>query len=384
MPDPMNKNRRSSRPDRVVIITQDFFPDIGGITTWVHEFARHLQGAGCEVTVVTRSFDGCDGGESVDYPVIRLDHRRWKKQKYTRIKAAIQPMIDEQTVFLCANWKMAVPCLALSFTKKIKYFVAVHGLDALEARFKNRLLQRWTLWRASAVLPVSRYTASLIDMPRLHRSGRIHVLPNGVDFSHFVPKERNEAVERQSGINAGVRILNIGRLIPRKGFDMTIRAMTLVKDKTAHFYIGGTGPYEKTLRDLVSELGLEDRVTFLGFVADDDLIDIYNSADIFCMPSRALPLQVEGFGLTYLEAAACGVPSIGGKNSGAEDAIVHESTGLLVDAELPEAIAAAIDRLASDAELLRNLGQNALERVRASFGWQHATERLLGILRDSV
>ena len=367
----------------MVIITQDFFPDIGGITTWVHEFARHLLSAGCEVTVVTKSFDGYDGSEPAPYPVVRLDHREWKKHKYGRIRKAIAPLVRGDTVFLCANWKMALPCLLLSYTTRIRYFVAVHGLDALEARFKNRLLQQLTLWRANAVLPVSRYTASLIRMPRLHKSGRVHVLPNGVDLETFEPRERKAAIESKYNLQPGVRILNIGRLIPRKGFDMTIRAMALVQDRSVHFYIGGTGPYEGTLRNLVAELGLEKRVTFLGFVADEDLVDVYNASDIFCMPSRALPLNVEGFGLTYLEAAACGVPSIGGRNSGAEDAIVHEATGLLVDAESPEAIAEAIDRLSSDEELRRKLGENALKRVRESFGWQHATERLLGVLRDA-
>lgn len=368
-------------PDRVVIITQDFFPDVGGITTWVHEFARHLSGAGCEVLVVTKSFDGFNGGETVSYPVLRLDHRGWKKHKYARIRKAIAPLNAGDTVFLCANWKMAVPCLSLSFTTSIRYFVVVHGLDALEARFKNRLLQKLALWRAEAVLPVSRYTASLIEMPRLHRSGRMQVVPNGVDCSVFVPQERNTKIEQKYGLGDGPRILNIGRLIPRKGFDMTIRAMALVRDKSACFYIGGTGPYENELRRIVAELALEDRVTFLGFVPDDDLVDLYNACDVFCMPSRALPLNVEGFGLTYLEAAACGVPSIGGKNSGAEDAIVDGETGLLVDAESPEAIADALNWLAADRDFRNQLGEQALKRVRESFGWHHATQRLLGIIR---
>jgi len=374
---------KPDRPQRVVIITQDFYPDIGGITTWVHEFARHLREAGCDVLVITKSFDGFKGHEEVEYPVHRLDHHRWKKKKYSRIKQAIAPLVDDDTVFLCANWKMAIPCLMLSYSSRIRYLVAVHGLDAFEARFKNRLLQKLTLWRAWAVLPVSRYTAGLLEMPRLQRSGRIQVLPNGVDSTVFVPQARSSHIATKYGFEEGPRILNIGRLIPRKGFDMTIRAMALLKNQSACFYIGGTGPYKETLQALVKELKLESRVKFLGFVEESDLVAVYNQADVFCMPSRALPLQVEGFGITYLEAAACGVPSVGGRMSGAEDAIVHEETGLLVEAESPQSIAGALDRLLDDESFRRHLGERALERVRSEFSWGQQTERLLQIMDAS-
>jgi phosphatidylinositol alpha-1,6-mannosyltransferase len=278
---------------------------------------------------------------------------------------------------------MAVPCLYLSLLHRIPYFVAIHGLDALEGRFKNRLLQRFTLWRASGVLPVSHYTKDLLEMPKLKRTGRVQVLANGVDTDRFRKRPRNAAIETKYGIGPGIRILNIGRLIERKGFDMTIRALALIDDPAVNFYIGGTGPYEAALRALAINVGVADRVHFLGFVDETDLIDVYNSADIFCMPSRELPYQVEGFGITYLEAAACGVPSIGGLRSGAQDAIVDGKTGLLVDPESPESIAGAIRRLTTDKSLREILGAAALERVRQELTWKAAVDRLLGIIQQA-
>lgn len=372
-----------SAATRFVFLTQDFFPDIGGITTWVYELARHLRAAGHPVLVVTKSFDGFDGRELTDLPTLRLNHVRWKQKKYARLKEAIGPLNDGSTVFLCANWKMAVPCMYLSSYRRLPYFVAVHGLDALEGRRKNRLLQQYTLWRASGVLPVSRYTAGLLTMPRLKRSGRVHVLANGVDTGRFQRRSRKAAVESKYGLCGDIRLLNIGRLIERKGFDTTIRALPLLSDLDIHFFIGGKGPYESVLRRLADETGVAQRVHFLGFVDDSDLVDVYNAADIFCMPSRELAYQVEGFGITYLEAAACGVPSIGGRQSGAEDAIVDGETGVLVDPESPDDTAHAIRRLALDQRLRYQLGEAALARVQRQFTWRVTVDRLLEIIRAS-
>ena len=368
---------------RFVVLTQDYFPDIGGITTWVYEFARHLQQKGFEVLIVTKAFDGFDGRESCGLPVLRLDHHRWKQKKYGRLKAAVASLNDGRTIFLCANWKMAVPCMFLSIYTRIPYFVAVYGLDALENRLKNRLLQKYTLWRAAGVLPISRYTRDLLDTPVLKRTGRVHIVATGVDTARFTPRPRNPEIEKKYGMTSGVRILNVGRLIERKGFDTTIRAMARLTAREAHFYIGGQGPYEAALKTLAEQMGVSDRVHFLGFVADADLVDVYNAADIFCMPSRELPNQVEGYGITYLEAAACGVPSIGGKNSGAEDAIVDGETGFLVEADSAGAIARALDRLISDDELRKEMGTQALNRVRRELTWAAAVDRLLAVIAGS-
>ena len=371
-------------PDtRFVIITQDYHPDIGGITTWVYEFGRHLRQGGHEVLVVTKSFDGFSGEEPSDLPTVRLDHNGWRHKKYSRIRSAIRPMNDGRTVFLCANWKMAVPCMILSLFSRIPYFVAVFGLDALEGRFKNRLLQSYTMWRASGIMPISRYTKNLLAMPRLKRSGRVHIVPTGVDTTRFEQRPRKAAIERKYGLQTGVRILNVGRLIERKGFDTTIRAMTLVNDKKTHFYIGGKGPYESELRTLARQSGVADRVHFLGFIEEVDLVDLYNAVDVFCMPSRELPYQVEGYGITYLEAAACGVPSIGGLNSGAEDAIIANETGLLVDANSPEAVADALQKLISDESLRKKLGEQARLRVQRELTWTAAIAQFLQIVKKS-
>ena len=114
---------------KFVIITQDYFPDIGGITTWCYEVGSQLQRRNYDVLVVTKSFDGYDGREEQDIPTVRLDHKRWRNKKYGLIYKTIRPLVNKDTVFICANWKMAVPCFKASLFRNIHYFTTVHGMD---------------------------------------------------------------------------------------------------------------------------------------------------------------------------------------------------------------------------------------------------------------
>jgi len=124
------------------------------------------------------------------------------------------------------------------------------------------------------------------------------------------------------------------------------------------------------LENMVVELKLENHVRFLGFVADEDLIEWYNAADIFIMPSRlgtGSQRGVEGFGIVYLEANACKTPVIGGRSGGVPDAVEHGSSGLLVDPEDPGDIAAAIAKLLADPPYAQRLAAQGRARVLTQF-----------------
>lgn len=371
---------KAGRIRRVVIITQDFFPDIGGITTWCAELAKNILKSGIDVRVIAKTPESAKSADDYEYEVIRLDSRRWKNRKYRLIGREIARFDPAENIFLCANWKMALPCMFRSFSKKIRYFTAVHGMDALEGRRLNRLLQKNALRRASGVIPVSRYTAGLLDVLNLDRYTQVEVINNGVDTERFTPGPKSPEIADKYSMGAGFNIISLGRLVRRKGFDMTIRALRHMKNKDVRYIIAGKGPYEKELHFLAGQLGMLDKVHFAGFVADKDLVDFYRSGDIFCMPSRMRPLDVEGFGITYLEAAACGTPSIGGLGSGAEDAIVDGETGLLVDPDSPQEIAKALDKLYENRLLLQRKGENAAKRAHRDFRWQTISDRLMNFM----
>ena len=370
---------------KIIILTQHYFPDIGGITTWCHEIAKQFVKAGEDIVLITKSYDGFSGQEGVvnmenDIPVIRLNHQNWINKRNKKIYSAIKQYISDDSIFLCANWKMAFPCYLHNIFGKCSYYTAVHGLDAMESRKINRLLQVKTFKKSSGIIAVSNYTAGLLNDINLKTN--IKVINNGVDINKFSQEARKPEIEKKYGFRDGTRVLSLGRLIPRKGFDTTIKALALLMNKNIHYYIAGKGPYEKRLRALADEYKVSDRVHFLGFIPDEEIVSLYNCADIFSMPCRQLPGDVEGFGITYIEAAACGVPSIAGRNSGAEDAVLQEKTGLLVNPDNVEDTAKALEALINDEAKRHEMGRNARQRVVKELAWDKVALDILNYIKS--
>lgn len=355
---------------RIIIVSSDYFPDIGGITTWTHNFALGFMKLGLEVIVMTKSYDSYSGKVGKveienGIKVIRLDHERWINNKYGKVSKAIKSYIDGETVFLCSHWKMGFACYLRSLTKKVRYFTAVHGLDALESRKKNRILQKRALKNSSGIIAVSKYTSGLLEPLKLKTP--VKILSGGFDPDRFKRRMSEDDVKEKYSLNDGFKLLSLGRLVVRKGFDMTIRALKELNNPDIHYYIAGKGPFESRLRELVLETGLDNNVHFLGFIPDNDVADLYSAADLFSMPCRELPGDIEGFGLTFIEAGYCGTPSIAGKNSGAEDAVVHNKTGFLVDPDSIQDIASTIDSFIDNPELRRQMGEKARSFATENF-----------------
>ncbi len=373
--------------NKIIILTQDYYPNVGGITTWCYEIARNLESRGINVLIITKAFDGCNyvnefTKDEKGLNILRLPHERWKNARNERVYKAIKPLIDPGTLFLCANWKMAVPCMLASLRTEIDYITTVHGMDALEYRTVNKYLQKSALKRSRGVIAVSTFTADLLNKLKIRDMPEIAVINNGVDLKRFRIMDRDRAIEEKYGLHDGIRVISLGRLVPRKGFDTTIMAMNKLRDKNIHLYLAGSGPYEERLRELTGELGLGDKVHFLGFIPDEDIASLYNCCDIYSMPSRQLPGDVEGFGITYIEAAACGLPSVAGSESGAVDAVVHDETGLLVEPDSVPDVTNAILRLAENGEERRRMGMNAEARVRELFNWNFVTDKMMDFINS--
>jgi phosphatidyl-myo-inositol dimannoside synthase len=164
-------------------------------------------------------------------------------------------------------------------------------------------------------------------------------------------------------------VLTVGRLVERKGHDTMLRALPRVIRQVPNvvYLIVGSGPYESRLRSLARELELEDNVVFCGHVPDDELVAYYHACDVFAMISRELPGDTEGFGIVFMEAAACAKPTVGGRSGGVPDAIVDGETGFLVAPTAPEQVADAIVRIGRDRSLARRLGEMGRVRVYDSF-----------------
>lgn len=254
----------------------------------------------------------------------------------------------------------------------------------LSAPAENDLPLR-VLASAARVVAVSHFTARLVERAGVP-ADRIEVVYPGCDVDRLVPQPADpELRKRLLGSRAGNRVLlSLGNLVGRKGHDMVIRALSQVRQTVPDvtYLIVGDGPYRAELERLAEALEVRDHVVFAGRADDAELPSIYALADVFVMPSRERREEndVEGFGLVYLEAGACGKPVIGGRSGGVPEAILEGVTGLLVDPQDPEDIARAITRILTEPGLSTALGTAGAARVRSEFTWAQAAERMQGVL----
>ncbi|MDA5193583.1 glycosyltransferase family 4 protein [Alphaproteobacteria bacterium LMG 31809] len=199
-----------------------------------------------------------------------------------------------------------------------------------------------------------------VDKPR--------VLRNGVDLGMFQPLDR-EAIRARLGIT-GTTLLSVGYLIPRKGNEITVGALPDLPDVT--LLLAGTGEDEGMLRKLAADLGVADRVRFLGAVAHHDLADYYNAADILVLASSR-----EGMANVLLEAIACGTPIVGSPIPGMDEVVDPPESGVIMTSRTPKACAEAV------AKLLANMPDRAATRAYAeSLSWDATTKGQLDLFRD--
>jgi phosphatidylinositol alpha-1,6-mannosyltransferase len=260
----------------------------------------------------------------------------------------------------------------------IPYVIHFFGNDLLRLHRRmrpsavSRVRPRSPLDSASLVIGCSRYTSNAaIELLGIEPTRVVTTYP-GLDphlLGRDVPLPMRAPGEP-------LRLVSVGRLAPRKGFDTVIRAMALLKSDAEPVDVvytlvgkGDQGP----LRQLAEELGVANRVHFAGFLPARAEIDAaVMSAHLLVMPSRVSGkgTDVEGFGMVYIEAAALKRPAVAGGSGGAPEAVVDGQTGLVVhDPESARAVADAIRRFASDNRLLQRCAQQAWERANGDFRW---------------
>jgi phosphatidylinositol alpha-1,6-mannosyltransferase len=177
-------------------------------------------------------------------------------------------------------------------------------------------------------------------------------------------------MRRELGIGAGDPVLlTVGRLDCRKGHDMVVAALPLLLKEfpALRYVIVGEGPEREKLAELAREKGVAERVLFAGFQPDERLAAYYRACDVFIMHNRALENDVEGFGLVFLEANACGKPVVGGRSGGAVEAVVHGVTGFLVEPNDAQGLVQTLRKLLGDSALRREMGMAGRRRAAEEF-----------------
>ena len=271
----------------------------------------------------------------------------------------------------------------------LPFVLFAHGNEIMSVAREDWPKPRNALRQANRVLAVSRYTASLVEQIGVS-SERIEIVHPGCDADRFrpLPCRRDLKEKLLGGRSGGPLLLTVANLVARKGHDMVIRALPLLQQSVPGitYLIVGDGPNRQELERLVADTGVRECVVFAGEARGADLPDIYALGDVFVMPNREQKdaCDVEGFGLVFLEASACGKPVVGGRSGGVIDAVVDGRTGLLVDPTSVEAVGAAIEKLLINHELARVLGEQGRSRVVSDFSWPAVASRVQGILEAVV
>jgi phosphatidylinositol alpha-1,6-mannosyltransferase len=268
----------------------------------------------------------------------------------------------------------------------IPYFVAAHGTEVFEdfTTVRNsvrtvlaRRLKRRVFHDAEKVFPVSQYTRKAVLEEAGGNDNGVITVNNGVNSMIFKKTPGNSNVQARYKPRGERILLTVTRLYPYKGVDRMLESLPAISQAVpdVKYLIVGEGPDRQRLEDLTTRLGLQTQVCFLGRLELSEIVELYNLADLFVMLSREEPPDVEGFGLVFLEAAACGLPSVGGRSGGIPDAIDEGKSGWLVDPCNIEEIAATIIDLLKSPERLERASEFCLSTAPQK-SWERAADRI--------
>ncbi len=372
---------------QLFLITHEFYPVSGGIATFAEEIARASAGLGYDVEVWAQS-----APPSVEkkwpFRIRRLPlkgtHDLICQLQLAWELVASRRQLRHATVYLPEPGPMLTMML-LQFFKAFRpkrLILTFHGSEILT--FSRSPLRRWLTGRlirnATRISTLTTYTRELLLERFPHAADKIFLTPGALRTDLAVVPARTEKPRDK------IVVLTVGRLHPRKGQLITLKALQMlpedVRSRIEYWIVGGRnkGNYEDRLR---SGAAADPRMTvrFFGNIPDQELAEVYDRADIFALTSVSYEDSVEGFGLVYIEAAAHALPIVAHNIGGVSEAVLDGVTGLLVTPERPAELAAAFEKLIHDVPLRRRLG-DAGRSWAARNCWQENASTLFAKAED--
>jgi phosphatidyl-myo-inositol dimannoside synthase len=271
----------------------------------------------------------------------------------------------------------------------LPYGVVLHGTELLliEEKIRRSGFKRRTaggiIGKAAVLVANSQWTADLARqvLDTLESNVPVETVPLGTTPGHFRPGIDTSRVRAKYGLDGGPWLLTVARLEWHKGIDTMMKALPAIRaaHPDARYAVAGVGDRLPQFEQLRQSLGLGDAVRFLGAVPDDELPALYNAADLYIGVSRRHELLVEGFGISLVEASACGLAVVGGRSGGVPDAVREGETGILVDPDDPAAVAAGVNALLRDPERRKKLGAAGRRAVESYYNWDRVARDIIRI-----
>lgn len=371
---------------RTLVVSNDFPPTIGGIQSYVRDFLDTQDAERITVFASTQDAENAAAYDAtLDYEVIR-----WPRSVMLPTPTTAQAMAEIirarkiDNVWFGAAAPLALMAPAAREAGATRILASTHGHEVGWSMLPGaRQMLRRIGDEVDVVTYISDYTLRRFQSAIGSKPDFFH-LPSGVDDQVFQPVSRDEreATRSRWGIAPDAPMVScISRLVPRKGQDKLIEAMPEVVKyhPDAVLVIVGEGRIGEKLRHMAAPLGKS--VRFLGRLEHGEMAAVLAASDIFAMPARTRGggLDVEGLGIVYLEAQACGVPVIAGTSGGAPETVTPQ-TGVVVDGRGVDKLAAAITGLLADPGKRKMMGHAGREHVESRWRWEFMGERLTQIL----
>jgi phosphatidylinositol alpha-1,6-mannosyltransferase len=362
-----------------LFITNDFGPRAGGIETFVHGLIERLpRGSVIVYTSAQPESDKFDAKWLSEFGVEVVRDRSKILLPTPRVIKACQKLVKSRKltrVAFGAAAPLGIMARSMRSAEAEKIVALTHGHEVWWAKvppfsFAIKFMSK----NIDAITYLGDYTRGEISkaISKNDVSKLVQIAP-GIDVDHFVPTDSSE-LRAQLGLADKAVIISVGRLVHRKGQDKLISALPAIRAAVpnVHLVLVGVGPHQKFLENLVAKLNVADCVTFIGRINYSELPKYICVGDIFAMPSRSrfFGLEVEGLGIVYLEASACGLPVVGGKSGGAPDAVLVGETGVVVDGTNASEIAEACIELLNNPELCALMGATGRAWIIENWRWE--------------
>lgn len=369
---------------KTLFFTNDFGPRAGGIETFVHGLIERFPNG--SVIVYTSQQGDTSSYDATWFEKFGVQVFRDRSKMLLptpRVIWRVRKLIKERKPEVIVFGAAAPLALAGKFLNAKQKIAITHGHEVWWAKVPPfNLAIRLIGNSVDHLTYLGPYTKDAISkaLSKGAKAAMVQIAP-GIDTEKFKPVDAS-ALRESLGLSEKEVIVSVGRLVPRKGQDKLIKALPqiLKARPNAHLLFVGSGSYQRALNNLIEERGLSRHVTFTGRVNYDELAKYICVGDIFAMPSRSrfAGLEVEGLGIVYLEASACGLPVLAGNSGGAPDAVLPGQTGLVVNGlDVNEIAAGAIELLSGDRS---EMGRAGREWALKNWDWQIWSKKFLNLV----
>jgi phosphatidylinositol alpha-1,6-mannosyltransferase len=370
---------------RTLVLTGHLAPNRGGVENFTEQLARRLPPE--SLVVMAPELPGCDVADArLPWEVVRYPGRLVTSPGLSRRVRAVARAHGIQAAWITSAMPLGLLALPLRRAGVDTIIVSTHGMEAGWASVPpGALMMRAVVRRLDLVTYLGDITHDRLR-PALPNGTATMRLTGGVDAERFAPTAASVGIRRRLGWEHNRVVVSASRLVPRKGQDVLLAAWPEIRRQhdDARLLIIGDGRRRQSLEHQVAALEHPGDVRFVGSVSDDLLPAHLAAGDVFALPCRDMwhGLQVEGLGLSILEASAVGLPVVVGRSGGTPDAVVDGVTGHLVDGASAAEVAVAVSRLLDDPEQAQQMGAAGRDWVQSEWGWDRLGEQLRTALCD--